>query len=91
MDDATRVEFERMWFAGVKLDDIASTLGITKSIVSKARQKYGLPKRCKSIEEDGETPPPQIISLRCAEVRTAWDFVTYKLRWQGTPSTHYVE
>ena len=91
MDDATRVEFERLWFAGVKLDDIAKSLGITKSIVSKARHKYGLPKRCKSIDEDGEIPDPHIIRLRCSEVRTAWDFVTYKLRWQGFPSTHYVD
>jgi len=83
MDETTRQQLEQLWFQGVKLDEIAATLGVTKSIVSKARAKYGLPKRCKTWEEDGETPEPHVIRLRCAEVRTAWDFVTYKLRWQG--------
>lgn len=91
MKPELREEFERLWFSGEKLDDIAAALGVTKSIVSKARAQWDLPKRCKSLDEDGENPEPTMIRLRCAEVRTSWDFVTYKLRWQGEPSTHYAE
>lgn len=91
LDESHRQAFESMWFDGVKLEDIASALGVTKSIVSKARAKWNLEKRCKSMDEDGELPDPMTIRLRCSEVRTAWDFVTYKLRWQGIPSEVYLD
>lgn len=85
-----RQEFERLWFSELRLSEIAETLGVTVSVVSKARQRFSLPRRCAAADEETEEiPDPQTIRLRCAEVRTAWDFVTYKLRWQGEPAGYY--
>ena len=83
MDSCSRKAFARMWFDGMPLAEIAERLGVTVSIVSKERVRQGLPRRCGT--PDPPPPDPQTIRLRCAEVRTAWDFVTYKLRWQGMP------
>lgn len=91
MDESKRRDFERLWFDGVRLRDIAHTLGVTVSICSKARVKLGLPKRCGSLPDGEDIPDPKTIRLRCAEVRTSWDFVTYKLRWQGPPTTQYAD
>jgi hypothetical protein len=86
-----QADLERLWFSDAKLSEIAAALGVTVSVISKARQRYGLPRRCAAPldDDEGEIPDPQTIRLRCAEVRTAWDFVTYKLRWQGEPAGYY--
>lgn len=82
-----RDAFERMWLDGVPLAEMAARLNVTVSIVSKERVRRGLEKRCGS--PDPPPPDQQTIRLRSAEVRTAWDFVTYKLRWQGEPGGIY--
>ena len=90
MDQATLQRFTEMWNAGVPLVDISDALGLSRDVLAKARAKYGLRKRY-GAEPEGGDPDADMIRIRSAEVRTAWDFVTYKLRWQGFPSTHYVD
>jgi len=82
-----RDSFERLWLDGVPLSEMARRLGLTVSIISKERARRKLPKRCG--EPDPPPPDQRTIRLRSAEVRTAWDFCTYKLRWQGEPGETY--
>lgn len=82
-----RDAFEQLWLDGIPLGEMALRLGLTVSIISKERARRGLPKRCG--EPDPPPPDQRTIRLRSAEVRTAWDYVTYKLRWQGEPGGIY--
>lgn len=79
--------FEQLWLDGIPLGEMARRLGLTVSIISKERVRRNLPKRCGA--PDPPAPDRQTIRLRSAEVRTAWDFMTYRLRWQGEPGGAY--
>jgi transposase-like protein len=88
MDKRTQSKFARLWNAKVPLADIASQLGYSFQSLAKWRMILNLPKRYGG-GDDGETPTPQVIRLRCLQQQTNWSETERRLRWRGPPHTIY--
>lgn len=74
-----------MWNEGVPLAEIADRLRYSCSTLAKLRMDLGLRKR---YGADDETPPtPEVIRLRCEEVRTNWTIQERCQRYVGVEHT----
>lgn len=90
MDIHTQRKFAAMWNAvpRKRLADIAAELGYSFQSLAKWRMMLGLPKRYGG-GDDGDTPSPTVIRLRCMEQQTNWTPTERRLRWRGEPHTLY--
>jgi hypothetical protein len=90
MDRETQQRFRALWTAVPKrsLQSIADELGYSFQSLAKWRMILGLPKRY-GADDDGETPMPAVIRLRCLQQQTNWTETERRLRWRGPPHTIY--
>jgi len=90
MDRETQQRFRVLWTAVPKrsLQSIADELGYSFQSLAKWRMILGLPKRY-GADDDGETPSPNVIKLRCLQQQTNWTATERRLRWRGPPHTIY--
>lgn len=90
MDEETQRRFREMWEATPRqsLDSIAQKLGYSFASLAKWRMLLGLKKRY-GAEDDGETPMPAVIRLRCGQQQTNWTDAERRRRWVGPPHTIY--
>jgi hypothetical protein len=89
LDPETQARFIRLWADGVRLADIADQLSRSWHSLAKERMTLGLPKRYGNYDDDGETPTPAVIKLRCQAEQTNWTETERRLRWRGPPHTIY--
>ena len=88
MDARTRQRFERMWYRGIPLAEIAKKLHYSFSTLAQLRHSLGLRKRY-GHEDDQTLPSPEVIRIRCAEQQTNWTDAERRIRWRGPPHTVY--
>jgi len=84
MNKRTQQRFAKMWGDGVPLEEIARRLDYSASTLAKLRMELGLRKR---YGHEDAPPTPEVIRLRCDEVRTAWSQIDWKLRYVGVEHT----
>lgn len=85
MNQRTQQRFAKLWAEGVPLEEIARRLDYSASTLAKLRMELKLRKR---YGADDENPPtPDVIRLRCAEVRTNWSIEVRAQRYVGVEHT----
>lgn len=90
MDAQTQQRFRELWEAipKRKLSSIADELGYSFASLAKWRMLLGLKKRY-GADDDGDTPTPDVITLRCQQQQTNWSEDERRARWRGMPHTIY--